>query len=84
MYHYSAMLAKRTYKNQITLPHGVIREFPGVDYFDVSAREGEIVLRPVRIDDSGAALKRVREKIRLLGLTEKDIHEAVRWARTKP
>ena len=77
------MLAKRTYKNQLTLPQSVIKEFPGVDYFDVVAREGEIVLRPVQIQNRGESLKKVREKIRALGLTEKDVHDAIRWARDK-
>lgn len=77
------MLAKRTYKNQLTLPQSVVKEFPGVDYFDVVARGGEIVLRPVQIRDAGESLSKVREKVRALGLTEKDIHDAIRWARGK-
>jgi len=34
------MLAKKTVKNQITLPKAVITRFPGVEYFDVST-DGE-------------------------------------------
>ena len=75
------MLAKRTYKNQITLPKEVLREFSGVDYFDVSAREGEIVLRPVSVTPRGERLARVRERIRALGLTEKDLKDAIEWGR---
>ena len=37
------MLAKRTYKNQITLPKDVLKDFPGVEYFDVSAKDGKIL-----------------------------------------
>jgi hypothetical protein len=29
------MLAKKTSKNQITLPKAIADRFPGVDYFDV-------------------------------------------------
>lgn len=77
------MLAKRTYKNQLTLPQSVVKEFPGVDYFDVVARGGEIILRPVHVRAVGDCLADVRDKIRALGLTEKDIHDAIRWARDK-
>lgn len=75
------MLAKRTYKNQITLPKTVMEDFSGVSYFDVSTRGGEIVLKPVDVTPSGERLARVRENIRRLGLSEKDIGDAVRWAR---
>ncbi len=75
------MLTKRTYKNQVTLPKEVLKSFPNVDYFDVSAREGEIVLRPVSVTPSAERLSKVREKIRLLGLTQKDLDSAIHWAR---
>ena len=75
------MLAKRTYKNQITLPKTVMENFAGVDYFDVSARGGEIVLKPVNVAPAGARLARVRDNIRRLGLTEADLRDAVQWAR---
>lgn len=76
------MLAKRTYKNQITIPAGVIKDFEGVEYFDVQKRGQEIVLKPVTINVS-SSLEQVREKIDQLGMTEKDINDAVRWARRK-
>lgn len=75
------MLAKRTYKNQITIPKEVLRDFSGVDYFDVSARGGEIVLRPVTVAPRGEGLARVRERILALGLTEKDLSDAIEWGR---
>ncbi|MBI2082554.1 MAG: AbrB/MazE/SpoVT family DNA-binding domain-containing protein [Deltaproteobacteria bacterium] len=75
------MLAKRTYKNQITIPKEALKGFEEIEYFDVFARGEEIVLRPVVIQSQGERLKRIRAKIRSLGLTEKDIDEAVRWAR---
>ncbi len=77
------MLAKRTFKNQVTIPKRVIEKFPGVDYFDVVAREEEIILRPVEIKRSKYGLVKIREKISSLGLTERDIQDAVRWARKR-
>ncbi|MBI2981412.1 MAG: AbrB/MazE/SpoVT family DNA-binding domain-containing protein [Deltaproteobacteria bacterium] len=75
------MLAKRTYKNQITIPKEALKGFEEIEYFDVVARGEEIVLRPVVIQSQGERLKRIRAKIQSLGLTEKDIDEAIRWAR---
>ena len=75
------MLAKKTVKNQITLPKAIVDEIPDTDYFEVSLRDGEILSKPVHIESSSARLRRVRRKIKALGLTEKDIDEAIRWAR---
>jgi len=75
------MLAKRTSKNQLTLPKEVLKGFETVDYFDVTARAGEIVLRPVSVTPSAERLARVRERVRALGLSEKDIQDAIRWSR---
>ena len=76
-----AMLAKKTSKNQVTLPKAIVQQLPDAEYFDVSLRDGEVVLRPVAISTPGERLKAVREKIRGLGLVEKDIEGAIRWAR---
>jgi hypothetical protein len=57
------MLAKKTVKNQITLPKAVISRFSGVKYFDVSTVGECIVLRPLResrADEVRARLARVR------------------------
>jgi len=75
------MLAKRTYKNQVTIPKAVMRAFPDVEYFDVTRRDDVIVLRPVDIKPSGEQLKKIRAKIKALGLTERDLESAIRWAR---
>ena len=71
------MLAKKTVKNQITLPKKIVERFPDVEYFDVRVDNGNIILKPVspnRIDE-------VRDKLAELGITERDIHDAVNWAR---
>lgn len=77
------MLAKLTAKNQISLPKAVVKNFPGVEYFDVSLRDGEIVLSPVVMARAAERLKTIRAKIKSLGLTEKAVDEAIRWARRK-
>jgi hypothetical protein len=78
------MLAKKTSKNQITLPKAVVDQLPEVEYFEVSVRDGDIVLRPVVVSVPGERLKKVREKIRSLGMSEDDVAAAIRWSRRRP
>jgi hypothetical protein len=73
------MLAKLTSKNQLPLPKAVVREFPGTRYFEVRAEKGRIVLLPARV----TSLDGVWRKIESLGISEKDIEDAVRWARKR-
>ena len=77
------MLAKKTSKNQITLPKEVVKEFPDIEYFDVTVEERKIILLPVKITPADMTLESVREKIKRLGITESDVDEAVKWARKK-
>lgn len=72
------MLAKMTSKNQLTLPKSVTAAVGAEDYFDVEVRNGQIVLTPVRIQRADA----VRAKLAELALDEKDIDDAVAWARS--
>ena len=71
------MLAKRTTRNRITLPMAMVSRFPGVKYFDVRESEGQLILKPVQKRE----LESVYDKVESLGVTEKDIDEAVRWVR---
>ena len=71
------MLAKMTNKNQLTLPKVVTDLVGATDYFEVEARNGQIVLTPVRIQRANA----VRAKLAELNLTDQDIDQAVAWAR---
>lgn len=73
------MLAKKTSKNQITLPKAVISRFPAVEYFDVTEENGRIVLAPVRPDRADA----VREKLAELGICRQDVADAVAWSRKR-
>lgn len=77
------MLAKKTVKNQITLPKSIVQKLPDTDYFEVSLRGEEIVLKPVVIEARGTKLDRVRGKMKALRLTEKDVDAAIRWARNR-
>ncbi len=78
------MLAKLTAKNQLTLPKDVIKDFPAAEYFDVIAEGGRIVLTPVQVSkavDPDEKLRPIWDKMEKLGITEKDIKDAVKWAR---
>jgi hypothetical protein len=74
------MLAKKTSKNQITLPKSVVTRFGGVDYFDVSTDGESIVLRPLR----PSRADEVRARLAKMGISEDDVQDAVEWARTNP
>ena len=77
------MLAKKTSKNQITLPKPVAEAFPDAEYFDVRVENNRILLRPVRITPVESILDGVREKMKKLGVTPKNVAWAIRWARRK-
>jgi hypothetical protein len=71
------MLAKLTSKNQLTLPKSVTNAIGAVDYFEVKAKDGQIILTPVRIQRADA----VRAKLAELDIAEQDIVDAVAWSR---
>lgn len=74
------MLAKLTSKNQLTLPKAVTQAVGPAEYFEVEAREGQIVLTPVRIQRGDA----VRAKLAELAISPADVADAVAWARQRP
>ena len=73
------MLAKKTVKNQITLPKKIVDQFPGIDYFEVRKEGDCIVLEPLRRERAWE----VRERLESLGITEEDVEGAVSWARSR-
>jgi len=73
----TAMLAKLTSKNQLTLPKAITNAVGPAQYFDVKAKDGQIVLTPVRIQRADA----VRTKLAELNLKDTDVEDAVNWAR---
>ncbi len=77
------VLAKKTSKNQLTLPKDIVKEFPETEYFDVRVMGRKIVLTPVTIRPEIDLLGEIRSKMERLGIEEKDIEEAVKWARRK-
>ena len=77
------MLAKLTTKNQLTLPRDIVKEFKGIEYFDVAMADGHILLAPVRMQPLGANLDGIRKKMEKLGITPDDVTDAIRWARKK-
>jgi bifunctional DNA-binding transcriptional regulator/antitoxin component of YhaV-PrlF toxin-antitoxin module len=74
------MLAKLTTKNQLTLPKAITEAVGAETYFEVEARNGQIILTPVRVQRGDA----VRAKLAELELSEQDIQDAVDWARQSP
>ncbi|MBM4064888.1 MAG: AbrB/MazE/SpoVT family DNA-binding domain-containing protein [Planctomycetes bacterium] len=75
------MIAKKTSKNQLTLPKEIVKSFPDIEYFDVTVKDRKIVLKPVKITPVNETLEEVRDKIEKLGITGKDVSEAVKWVR---
>ena len=75
------MLARKTSKNQLTLPKEVVGNFPGVDLFDASVENNRIILTPVKIVPIDSSLENIRKKMECLGIVENDVTEAVQWAR---
>jgi hypothetical protein len=75
------MLAKKTSKNQVTLPKKALQDIPETDYFDITAQGGVLILRPVTMGDPGSRLAVVRQKVKDLGIMPKDLDRAIAWAR---
>ncbi|MEM6838243.1 MAG: AbrB/MazE/SpoVT family DNA-binding domain-containing protein [Cyanobacteria bacterium P01_C01_bin.120] len=73
------MLAKLRATNQITLPEEVMQAIGPVEYFEVTLKDGQIVLTPVTVQTDT-----VREKLAELSISQQDIADAVAWARQHP
>lgn len=73
------MLAKRTSKNQVTLPKAIVQMVGEVDYYDVSVADGKIILAPVRLQQTEAVWAKLAE----LGIAQDDVGDAIAWARTR-
>lgn len=73
------MLAKRTSKNQLTIPKAIVTATGDAEYYDVSTESGRIILTPLRIQRTDA----VRAKLAQLGITSDDVQNAIKWARKK-
>ena len=73
------MLAKKSSKNQITLPKAIVASFKDVDYFEVSTHNGRIILEPLRTKKGSD----VRSHLESLGIRETDVDAAIAYARSK-
>lgn len=71
------VVAKRTSKNQLTLPKAVVEQAGLADYYDVTYDNGRIVLTPLH----PGGVHAVRDRLRELGISEADVADAVSWAR---
>jgi hypothetical protein len=74
------MLAEKMAENQLTLPDAIAAQFSEVRYFDISVEEERIVLKPIY----NQKLDTIQQKMELLGISQQDIAEAVKWARQHP
>ena len=76
-------VAKKTSKNQLTLPKAIVDRFPGVSYFDVREEDGRIVLsRGIR---TGSGLQGSHLSLPRLGLRRIKAHlDQLRSVRTQP
>lgn len=72
------MLARRTSHNQLTLPEAVIGQFEGTEYFEVTVEGDRLVLTPVQVVRAHV----IRAKLAEMGITEEDVADAVKWARS--
>ena len=77
------MLARKTSKNQLTLPRDIVKAFPDAEYFDVTADKNRILLVPVKITRADTALESIRNKMKKLAIKEEDITRAVKWVRKR-
>lgn len=71
------MLAKKTSKNQITIPKAIANHYPGVEYFEIREENNRIVLIPLKPSRSDE----VRKKLKQLDISEDDVKDAINWAR---
>jgi hypothetical protein len=62
------VLAKRTSKNQLTLPKFVVEQVGSADYYDVVYEDGPIILTPVH----PGATASVRRRLTAPGISEAD------------
>jgi len=71
------VVAKRTSKNQLTLPKAVVEQTGVAEYYDVTCDNGRIVLTPLHPGGADA----VRTRLAELGISEADMTDAANWAR---
>ncbi len=76
------MLAKKTTKNQLTIPRALLDQLPETDYFDATVVSDALVLRPVKVVPM-VDIERVRDRLEKAGVKTAEVRRAVKWARKK-
>lgn len=76
------MLAKKTTKNQVTIPKALLDQLPEADYFDAEVVSDALVLRPVKVVPL-VDIERVRDRLEQAGVDESAVKRATKWARKK-
>ena len=71
------MSPKSVAKDPFALPEKTSGELGPVEYVEVVAPNGQVAQTPVRLHRADA----VRARLAELGLTERDVRDAVTWAR---
>ena len=75
------MIARLTDKNQLTIPDPLIFDLPDSEFFDITCEDGRIVLTPVTVAEINRRGDEVQRKLQERGITEKDVADAIKWAR---
>jgi len=76
------MLAKKTTKNQLTIPKALLDQLPETDYFDATVVRDALVLRPVKVVPV-VDIDRVRDRLERAAVGEGEVKRAVKWARKR-
>lgn len=66
------MQAKKTSKNQVTLPKKALHDIPDTDYFYITTKDEVLILKPVTVTEAGSRLAAIRQKIKDLGIEPED------------
>jgi len=75
-------------KGQVTIPKKIrskLKIAPG-DFILFEEKEGEVVLKKARLsleEDFNKLVAVLDKKVKKIGITDKDIEDAIRWARQK-
>ena len=76
------MLAKKTAKNQVTIPEALLDRLPPADYFEAEVVGDALILRPVKVVEM-VDIDRVRSRLKRGRVGQDEVGQAVRWARNK-
>ncbi|MDD2733126.1 MAG: AbrB/MazE/SpoVT family DNA-binding domain-containing protein [Desulfuromonadaceae bacterium] len=75
------MVTRKTSKSQLNLPKTVAGSFPGFDQFGASTDNNRTMLTPVKIVPIDPILEIIRKRMACFGIVERDVIEAIQWAR---